>query len=143
MLDFLFFFFVFSFSFVFVQNIYFASYTRHPEVCIMTGGLPPGFTASVSISTAWSWELGRHASTGRTSGRGRAQGRGGLQSFRKEKAVEHSDSLKTSANIFQNKLLNRFLSHSKKSYFYWDCVKIDRLSLKKNNTFTTLNLPIQ
>lgn len=77
----------------------------------MTGELPPRFTASVSLSKHDPGSWGVMQTQARTPRGGRVQTRGGLQSFLKEEAVEHSDSPKTSANIFQNKFLNRFLSH--------------------------------
>lgn len=52
----------------------------------------------MSISTAWFWGLGIHTNTGRSFEGRRGHSRSVSQSFLKEKAVEHSESLKTCAN---------------------------------------------
>ncbi|XP_036864857.2 coenzyme Q-binding protein COQ10 homolog A, mitochondrial isoform X2 [Manis javanica] len=52
---------------------------------------------SVSISTAWFWGLGIHTNTGRSFKGRRWYNRSVFQSFLKEKAGEHSESLETCA----------------------------------------------
>lgn len=52
----------------------------------------------MSISTVWFWGLGIHTNTGRSCKGGRGHSRSVFQSFLKEKAVEHSELLKTCAN---------------------------------------------
>lgn len=88
------------------KNIYFAFYTEQPEVCIRTLQLPRDLQTVCSISRVWSGDRG---STQTQAGVVREEeGTIGVyfHPFLKEKAVENSEPLKTSANGASKTLYN-------------------------------------
>lgn len=79
------------------KNVWFVFYTELPEICIMTWPITEGLIDNVSNSAAWFWELGIHETQAGVL-RGKGHSRAVFQFFLKEKAVAHSESLKTCAD---------------------------------------------